>query len=222
MKKWFAPLLAVFGSSTAAEPTPKVATVDPRVLLYSMPTVAADQLEFSVPTRESFQGAPQFHEDEWGQVEFFPKGRLAEIQGLLANFKRFEQQHRRNSGWDEIFARRIDRRAIVSGSDPVSRIATTLSAAPGNSPILVAGSSPLGQVRSGFSIAVAPGIHLYGLNSGKVVTVLAAILSEADNMDLVRVFTKLNAAEDLILVDWRSQFVLLSVDTAGRVDMWRP
>jgi hypothetical protein len=41
MKKLFAPLLAVFGASTAAEPTPNVTTIDPKVLLYTMPTVAA-------------------------------------------------------------------------------------------------------------------------------------------------------------------------------------
>jgi hypothetical protein len=222
MKKLFAPLLAVFGTSAATAPTPKVATIDSSVVLYSMPTVAADSLEYFVPTQESFKGAPQFHEDEWGQVEFFPKSRLAEIQGLLGKFKRFEQQHRRNSGWDEVFARRIERSTLVSGSDSVSRVASTLSATPGNSPILIAGSSPLGQVKSGFSIAVAPGVHLYGLKSGTTVTMLAALLSQADDMDLVRVFTKLNATEDLVLVDWRSQFMLVSVDAGGRVEMWRP
>lgn len=61
-----------------------------------MPTVAADSIDYVLPTKESFQGAPQFHEDEWAQLEFFPKARLGEIQKMLKEYKSFEAKNASN------------------------------------------------------------------------------------------------------------------------------
>jgi hypothetical protein len=223
MKKLLAPLLAIFGVASAAQPPPKVEMVDTKAIRYTMPTVAADSLEFAVPTRESFEGAPQFHEDEWAQLEFFPKDRLEEIKKLLAEYKPFEQAHRGKYGWDQIYARRIARRPIIAGSDATDRLAATLNAIPTNAPILLTSSSALGQVKNGFTVPLAPKINLYGLKSESGITVLGVILdSGADDLTLTKVFAKLNAKYDLILVDWRRQMVLVGVHSNKDIDVWRP
>ena len=223
MKKLLAPLLAIFGVARAAQPPPKVEMVDTKAIRYTMPTVAADSLEFAVPTRESFEGAPQFHEDEWAQLEFFPKDRLEEIKKLLAEYKRFEQAHRGKYGWDQIYARRIARRPIIAGSDATDRLAATLNAIPTNAPILLTSSSALGQVKNGFTVPLTPKINLYGLKSESGITVLGVILdSGANDLTLTKVFAKLNAKYDLILVDWRRQMVLVGVHSNKDIDVWRP
>jgi hypothetical protein len=223
MKRLLAALLAVFGASSAAQSQSKVEMADTKAVRFTMPTVAADSLEFAVPTRETFEGAPQFHEDEWAQVEFFPKSRLEEIKSILSAYKPFEQTHRGQYGWDQTYPRRLVRKPILSGADAVAQLAGALDTAPGNSPILVTSSRPLGQVKSGFTVPVAPKVTLYGLKSDEGITVLGALLdSGADDLVLTRTFVKLSGTHDLILVDWRSQMVLVGTHSNGDVDVWRP
>ena len=79
MKKFIPALLASLGIG-AATAAPEVQRIDPRTIRFTMPTIAADELQFIVPTKETFEGAPQFHEDEWCQLEFFPEDRVADIK----------------------------------------------------------------------------------------------------------------------------------------------
>ena len=94
MKKLFPAILASLGIGAASAATPEVKTIDPRTIRFTLPTVAADELQFVIPTKETFEGAPQFHEDVWCQLEFFPKQRLTEIKRLLTDYKSFERKHR--------------------------------------------------------------------------------------------------------------------------------
>jgi hypothetical protein len=223
MKRFLAPLLAIFGVSSAAQSQPQITSLDPNTIRYTMPTVAADSLEFIVPTAETFVGAPQFHEDEWSQVEFFPKSRLPEIKKLLTEYKPFELANRGQYGWDKIYARHIERRPVVAGHDAVGRLGSLLGATEGNSPILLTSSSALGQVKGGFTLPIAADINLYGLRDESGITVLGAILnSGADDLKLTKAFITLNNAEQLVLVDWRSQLILVSSQPNGDVDVWRP
>jgi hypothetical protein len=223
MKKILAPLLAIFGVSSTAQPQPKVAMVDAQSIRYTMPTVAADHLEFVIPTRESLEGAPQFHEDEWAQLEFFPKSRLDEIKHLLSEYKPFELSHRGQYGWDKIYARNISRKEVITGQDAVNRLASGFGVAPGNAPILTTSSRALGQIKNGFTVLLAPKVNLYGLKNESGITVLAAILdSGADDLVLTKAFAQLSATYGLVLVDWRRQMVLVGVQTNGDIDIWRP
>jgi len=187
-----------------------------------MPTVAADPIEFVIPTKESFQGAPQFHEDEWGQLEFFSKARLAEIQGLLKEFKSFEKEHRTQYGWNKIFARKLPRSPILPLEASTKDVSSEVSAQLMPAPILLTASRPLGQVKDGFAIRLGTNAHLYGLSNTKGITVLGAHLAGADDMLLTKGFTQLNKRYGLILVDWRQQFVLVSVAPTGQIDVWKP
>lgn len=221
MKKLFATILAAARATAAASapPPPKVEAVPIDSVRFSMPTVAMDSIEFEMPSASSFEGAPQFHEDEWGQLEFFSPKRLNEVQNILKELKSFEAVNRTQFGWNKIFQRKIVRSQI----DGLPRdFGQKLTAKALPAPILTTSSRPLGQVKYGFSMEFGKNAYLYGLEQTGDVTVLGAFLQGADDMLLADTFTNLNKKYGLILVDWRQQFVLVSVSSDGKFEMWRP
>lgn len=222
MKSILSALLATIGISSAVNADQTVKMVDPKTIRFTMPTVAADDIQYVMPTKESFEGAPQFHEDEWGQLEFHPKGRLAEIQKLLKEFKEFEKKNRTQYGWNDIYARKISRTSVLPLDVSLKELSSLVSAQVKQAPILVTASRPLGQVKDGFAIKLGTNAHLYGLANSKGITVLGAHLAGADDMLLTKAFSQLNSRYGLILVDWRQQFVLVSMAPNGQIDVWKP
>jgi len=214
--------ISALGIGTPAAGAPPITQIDSKAINFSMPTVAADFLQFEIPTSKSFEGAPQFHEDEWRQVEFYPATRLPEIQKRLTEFKAFERANRLQYGWKDIYARRIARASIL-GTVGVTDLARFLSASIKPAPILTTASAPLGQVKGGFTIRVADSVFLYGTSAGSTVTSLAAIVERGgDDRALTSAFTQIHQQYKVVLVDWRGQMVLVSAGTAGGIDVWRP
>lgn len=225
MKKLISSLMVALGAAPAAAEAPgKIETINSKSIRFTMPTVATDDLKFVMPTAQTFEGAPQFHEDEWAQVEFFPSARLGEVQRRLVEYKAFEQRHRGPHGWTDIYARRIARSsAILGGATAVDELASKVHGTRVPSPILTTASRPLGQVEGGFSIRVSDKVHLYGLVDQAGINVLAAILDRgADDAALTNAFLALRKSKDVILVDWRSQMVLLASTPTGSLEVWRP
>jgi len=222
MKRILASLLAAVGFSSTTQAAPKVQMIDVKSLQYTMPTVAADSIDYVVPTKESFQGAPQFHEDEWAQLEFFPKTRLGDIQKMLKEYKSFEVENRSKHGWKNCYARRIDRTPVLSSSISVKDIAGLVSGTAVPAPILGTFSQAFGQVKNGFSVELGKNAYLYGIRDEHGTTVLGASLAGADDMLLTKAFTSLSKNYSLILVDWRQQIILVSVAEDGQLDVWRP
>lgn len=219
MKTLIAALLAAFGASSAngAEP-PTVVKMPVDSIMFTMPTIAMDEIEF-LPVAGQADGAPQFHEDNWSQVEFFSRSRLSEVKKLLKELKSFEAANRLQHGWKKIYKRKITRLALgVSRLD----IERELQAGRRAAPILTTSSYRLGQVRHGFSLELGKNAYLYGLQQGEQVTILGASLQGADDRLLSTAFTKLNKKFGLFLVDWRQQLVLVNMDKAGYVEVWRP
>ncbi len=203
--------------SSAAQAAIKTEKADTKSIQYSMSTIAADSIEYVLLSKDSFQGAPQFHEDEWAQLEFFPKSYLSEIQKLLREFKSFEKENRTQYGWNKIYVRKISRTPILPVGASLNDFGTVIPA-----PILFASSKSLGQVKDGFSIKLGENAHLYGITSVRGTTVLAAHLAGADDLLLTKAFTRINRKYSLILVDWRQQLVLVSVASTGEIDVWHP
>lgn len=50
----------------------------------------------------------------------------------------------------------------------------------------------------------------------------AIVGKDSDDFKLAQAFMKLNASHGLILVDWRTPTVLVSVSKSGKIDIWRP
>jgi hypothetical protein len=217
VKKLIAGLLAAVGMSTSTGQA--VEKVDINSILYSMPTISGDAIEYKIPDEKSFAGAPQFHEDEWCQLEFFTKSRLDEVQNKLVEYKAFESNSRVGSGWKNIYVRNIPRNKFninIKALDSLTQ--TKIQPAP----ILTTASQPLGQVRNGFSLSLGEGALLYGVEQeGQIVSLAATVYSDEGNQALTSSFMALNKLENLILVDWRSQMIIMS-GSDGKLGVWKP
>jgi hypothetical protein len=67
------------------------------------------------------------------------------------------------------------------------------------------------------------GVFLYGLaHKGQVVALGAMVERGGEDLKLTQAFAQLSKVYKLILVDWRSQLLLVSVAPSGDVDVWRP
>jgi hypothetical protein len=221
MKKIFTAILGALGATSAhvgSEP-PKVVSAPAESIRFSMSTIAMDSIEFDMPTEGSFNGAPQFHEDDWAQLEFFPRARLSEVQKLLKELKSFEADNRTQYGWKQIYRREISRTSIGLTSADLGH---ELNAKILPAPILTTSSQPLGQVRHGYSLELGKNAYIYGLRRDGAITVLGVSLQGADDTLLSNAFLMLNQRHGLILVDWRQQFVLTSVSSNGQFELWRP
>ena len=106
---------------------------------------------YSMPSKKDFSKAAQFHEDEWAQLEFYPKIRLEEIKNILIKYKIFEKKHRTKNGWSDIFLRNISRKEILPNANLLLSLPNA-SQIP--APILTTASSPLGEVKNSFSITL--------------------------------------------------------------------
>jgi hypothetical protein len=220
MRRIIAAAFASIGLGATAQPILPSTAVDAKTVRFSMPTVAAEDIKFVVPTRETFEGAPQFHEDDWRQVEFFPSSRLAEIKTHLTEYKSFEAKHRTKYGWTEIYARNLPRMPVL-GSSGIADLAGLLSATKLPAPILTTASKPLGQVKDGFTLRLSSSVFLYGLSGGDGIMSLAALV-DGDDSSLTKAFLTLNRKYQLVLVDWRAQMLLVSTTSTGQVNIWRP
>ena len=66
-------------------------------------------------------------------------------------------------------------------------------------------------------------MDLYGyVVDGDVPVIAALIRADPDDQALVTAFARLNAALGLVLVDWRSQLILVDTSPEGEVQVWRP
>ncbi len=217
MKKFIVSILAILGISTNAGA--KTEVVDINTILYSMPTISGDPIEYIIPTEESFKNAPQFHEDDWCQLEFYPKSRLIEIQNKMSEYKVFEVNNRAASGWKNIFVRKISRNPFNLS---IKELSTLDHSQVQPSPILTTASNPLGQVKNGFTISIGNGALLYGIKKNeKIVSLAASVYSDQGNSLLTSAFMNLGKTEELILVDWRGQMIITgSID--GKLNVWKP
>jgi hypothetical protein len=222
--KLIAGVLGALGLAATSDAGAQTTMVDPRTILFSMSTLANDAAPLEeLGGRRATQTDVIFHEDEWRQIEFFPRSRLAEVQQTLTALKQFADEHRTASGWRSIYVRRLEPLPVViEGSDRL--LAQTLGASTGAAPILFTGANvPLGQIADGFSIPIGEGAALYGYADSTGVRVLGAnVTSDAGNTALSQAFARLNESHDLVLVDWRAQLLLLSVEPTGRLVVWQP
>jgi hypothetical protein len=223
MKKILASLLAVFGVTGAVAQSPKVQMVDPKTIRFSMPTISADAPEVTPLTQKPSHSDLVFHEDEWAQVEFYPAARLEEIKRMLTEYKQFEKAHRVQYGGTEIYLRRINRSPVIMGVDAPEHLARTLNSQIGTAPVLSTASTITGRANLGFTLPLGGGVTLYGVKNRNGIPVLAVNMrSGADDLKLTQAFTKLNHSNGLVLVDWRSQLLLVGSHANGDVQVWRP
>ena len=217
-------LLALIALGSRALADAPVQHMNPKDLLFSMSTISNDAAPLEPFSGKAGRQDLIFHEDEWRQIEFFPKERLGEIERKLTELKSFEAAHRKKLGWDKVYVRRLADAPVLSGRGALKSLEKTLGSKAAAAPIVYTGTHTIiGSVAGGFSLPLGGRVSLYGVTDGTGMPVLGADLNApADNQVLVRAFSKLNARDHLILVDWRAERALISVSADGQVSVFAP
>jgi len=198
----------------------KVQYVDPKKILFSIPTLSDDIAPLE-PLSEKPNGKDfGFHEDDWRQIEFFPKSQLKTIQQILKEYKQFEQAHRVDQGWNAVYLRKIQRVPVISSVQDLEKLLGTKA---GDAPILFTSSSISGKVKNGFTLPLGGNITMYGYVDGNNIPVLGASVGKnPDDSRLTDAFLKLNASNGLFVVDWRAQLLIIGASIDSQVEIWRP
>lgn len=221
MKKLFSTL---FARNPTADPSMHgMAPHDPDAILFSVPTLSKDLAPLDpVPSGYGVDSFI-FHEDEWSQVEFLPATQLRRIQDIMSEYSVFEESNRLEAGWKKVYVRDFRRVPVISGDMALPWLQRQLAVAAHPAPLLFSTNRLLGSVRNGFSLPLGANVTLYGYHDEDGIPALGAYLGPgADNTRLLRAFSVLNAAIGLILVDWRSRFILVSSQPSGQVEAWHP
>ncbi len=223
MKKLIASLLAFAGVAGSAEPAQNPQHIDPKTILFSVPTLSDDTAPLERADRTPNGTDLVFHEDDWTQVEFLPKSLLPEIRRMLKEYKAFEQANRVKSGWQKVYVRKLQRKPLVSGPQAVQQLGKILGAKAAGDLLLVSSSTSGGRVKDGFTLSLGGNVTLYGYSTADGIPVLGASVGQnPDDTKLSQAFTKLNSASGLVLVDWRAQMLLVSANASGQIEVWRP
>ncbi len=224
MKRLLTSLLALAGVTSSAQPAPAAQSLDPKTILFSVPTLSNDLAALEKMDRTPDSSDLVFHEDDWSQVEFLPKSQLPEIQKLLKEYKAFEAANRvPGGGWRNVYVRKIQRQPLVQGSQPIQKLEKILGAKTEGGLVLYSTSGTGGRVKDGFVLPLGGNVTLYGYTANDSIPVLGASVGQNPNdTKLTKAFTKLHATFELVLVDWRAQMLLVSTKESGQIEVWRP
>ena len=198
--------------------------IDPRTVLFSIPTITRDLAETVAAERPPVESDVVFHEDDWRQIEFYPRNYLADVQEIMNELHDFEQKHRKEGGWDEIYLRAPKPLVLLKGDDTANRLCRMLDIVDGKyGDLYLYASDTVNRVVNGFSLAVGGDIALYGVRTDEGVSALGAVVGEKpDHTILTTAFQKINRSEAAVLVDWRAQMILLDTTRNGQIRIWRP
>ena len=223
MKRLLTSLLALVGVTGSAQPATKPQSIDPKTILFSIPTLSDDIAALEPMDRATNGKDLAFHEDDWAQVEFLPASLLPEIQRMLKEYKAFEQTNRVRSGRRNVYVRKIQRKPLVSGPQAVQQLEKILEAKAVGALVLFSSGTSGGRVKDGFTLPLGGNVTLYGYTTPEGIRVLGASVGQnPDDIKLSQAFIKLSSASSLVLVDWRAQMVLISANASGQIDVWRP
>lgn len=219
MKKFFAALL----NPKTKQESEQAQVLDPKKILFTVPTLSDDIAPLEPLSEKPSTKEFGLHEDEWCQIEFFPKSQLKPVQQILKEYKPFEQAHRFHSGWNNVYVRKIQRVPVLSATHPIAKLEELLDVKADIAPFLFTSSTYSGRVKNGFTLLLGGNITIYGYVDNQDIPVLAASVGRnPDDSRLTDAFMKLNADSGLLLVDWRAQLLILAASGPSEVEFWRP
>jgi hypothetical protein len=222
-KRLLTALLALLGISNAVSADQKAQSMDPKRILFSIPTISDD-----LPPMDQGGAKPSardfaLDEDVWTQIEFLSRSQLPVVQRMLQEYKSFEAANRAQYGWRNTYVRKLERTDVIHGADALKELESILGIKAGPAPVLLSLNTVTGRVRNGFSVPLGGSVTVYGYTDAGGIPVLGALVGrDPDDGRLVKAFRRLNAKEGLILVDWRQQLVLISIAPSGQINTWRP
>jgi hypothetical protein len=177
----------------AAKPTGDVQMLDPKKILFSLPTLC-DQAP-AVAEAPAPSGARSLHEDDWRQVEFVAAIDDSYIRGELAALATFKSQHKKSSGWTSVYVRK-------EHPHPLGTLGLRYSPLPQFSASAIAlGGRP---VRGGFALSDGGGWFIYGQRSpeGGIIQLAVSPSQEAVSDRFAAGLVEITQAAPVLLVDW--------------------
>ena len=180
-----------------------VSTVNPRDILYSLPTLSDELPALAEGLTKLGRNVLELHEDDWRQVEFVALALESPIEAELKAIERIFTQHHKRPGFDALHIRK-EIPTPLQGSWPTL---TDLRSTLGETASWLDGVSfqgMAGLVAGGFAVKLPSGITVYGTEKEGRVSVLAlrptkvGAAAEGD----ARLLSALAIRHQLCLVDW--------------------
>ena len=183
----------------------RVQWMDPRKILFSLPTIYDTQPALD-PPRADAPVTCQLHEDDWRQIEFVSASDRAAVEREIAGVREFQQAHKKEFGWDEIFVRKERPDALAPRHIALDSLVKALAGAATLEPLFMETAGRPAQVRGGFAIPLAGSVFAYGQTSnGELVSLCLSRLPEGVAQTPLRSLLAFAAAHQLLLVDWYRQ-----------------
>ncbi|MCY1043700.1 hypothetical protein OV208_20440 [Corallococcus sp. bb12-1] len=181
----------------------KVDTVDPRDLLYSLPTLSNELPAIAEGSTKLGKRVLELHEDDWRQVEFVALALQAPVDAELEAIEQIYTGHRKGAGFDALHVRK-------GGSSPLEDIRLALADVRGALGGAAAWQDGLsfrgvaGLIAGGFAVQVTSALTLYGVEHEGYVTALGLQRTgaSADFEEVARMLAALATRHQLCLVDW--------------------
>ncbi|HEX8820590.1 MAG TPA: hypothetical protein VF794_11740 [Archangium sp.] len=196
-----------------------VSTVEPRAVLYSLPTLCEQIPAIEKGSTKLGKSVLELHEDDWRQVEFVALTLESSIEVELRAIERIFTQHRKSPGFDALHMRK----ELPSPLQGCWLTLADLRSALGEAASWLDGVSfqgVAGLIADGFAVKLPSGFTLYGTQREGRIAVLAlrptkgGAALEGDS----RLLSALAIRHQLCLLDWcRVEQV---APTADRLRAW--
>lgn len=190
--------------TVTSSPPPMASTMNPKDILFSVPTLC-DKLPPLYPPTTSIAagGVARMHEDDWRQVEFVAESDRPSVERELAELRRFKVDKRSGPGWTDVYVRRSRGDSVRPLGLRLPELLRTAHAT-SSSDLYIETGGAVAKVRGGF-VANIQDVTLYGhaeaggtvASLGMLTTGPAALEGEARAaiLELSRTFA-------LFIVDW--------------------
>lgn len=198
----------------------EIREVDPKTILFSVPTLANELPPLEPATAEPDGPYCYFHEDDWLQIELLPRETVNGVQSLVSEFKAFEEHHRTESGWRNVFVRHHTFSEDLPSRFTLDAISEKFAPALMGELYLISSGYAM-RVVGGFSFELEDKVWLYGhAVDGAVQSLGFAIGAENAHNTMVETFDKLSTISPLILVDWRAMLIVIEPER-GSYRVWQ-
>jgi hypothetical protein len=178
--------------------------VDPRSIVFSMPTLADDLPPLEEGAVREGRRLLELHEDDWRQIEFFSAGAEPRVSETLHHVRKVLDEERTESGAFERLHVRTGLGPPLQGVRlPLSDVHGTLRGATPLDGIAILGAP--GLVKDGFAFDGGAAFELYGVAPRGEVEVLAlrpSMIPDADLAADAHALAMLMLRRGLKLVDW--------------------
>lgn len=182
----------------------EVTTVDPKSLLYSLPTLSDEMPGLAEGTTKQGRATLELHEDDWRQLEFVSLSLQESVEKEMQSIARIHTQHREGPGFNALHIRS----GVPRPLEGTRLTRAELHGALGESTMWLEGLSLQGVeglVEGGFAARLASGLFVYGIEREEGVSVLGVEWEPRSGAALdedTRLLTALANRWQLGLIDW--------------------